>query len=116
MSSSPLQFLKARTQPHPLIAELLVRPLLVEAVGPTLGQQRPGDPRHLVGKRDRNNLERSPGEKLREPGILLRLSARLLQHRASSDHQNASQVAIALFRDRAKLLFAAGRILSWHES
>jgi predicted nuclease with RNAse H fold len=29
----------------------------------------------------------------------------------SSDHQNASQIAIALFRDRTELLFAAGRIL-----
>ena len=27
----------------------------------------------------------------------------------SSDHQNASQIAIALFRDRTELLFAAGQ-------
>jgi hypothetical protein len=42
-------------------------------VGSTLGQQHPGDPRHLVGQRDRYDLERSPREKLSEPGILIRL-------------------------------------------
>ena len=34
-------------------------------VGPTPGQQCPCDPRHLVGQRDRDDLERSP--KLSEP-------------------------------------------------
>jgi hypothetical protein len=32
-----------------------------------------------------------------------------------SDHQNASQIAIALFRDRPELLLAAGRILAWYD-
>ena len=105
MSSSPLQFLNARTQPHPLIAGLFVRLPLVEAPDRSLPwPATPSDPRHLVGKCNRNNLERSPGEKLCEPRILLRLQARLLQHRAGSDHQNASQVTIALFRDRKNVI------------
>ena len=33
--------------------------------------------------------------------------ARVSQHCAGSDHQNSSQIAIAPFRDRPKLLFAA---------
>src|SRR5271167_4310707 len=76
-----------------------------------LDQQCPGDARHLIGKRHRHDLEWFAGEKLREPGILLRLLPRELQHRMGSDHQNASQIAIALFRDRTELLLAAGRIL-----
>ena len=84
-------------------------------VGPALGQQRPGDPRHLVGQRDRDDLERSPSEKLSEPGILLRLLARTPQDGMGSDNQNAPEVLVALFRDRPELLFAAGRILPRHD-
>ncbi len=54
------------------------------------------DPRHLVGKRDRNNLERSPGEKLYEPGILLRLLACTPQNGTGSNDQDATQIAVAL--------------------
>ena len=32
-----------------------------------------------------------------------------------SDHKNTPQVAVTLFRDRAKLLFASGRILPGYE-
>src|ERR1039457_2427227 len=41
--------------------------------------------------------------------------ARVSQYRAGFDHQNASQIAIASFRDRPELLFAAGRILARHQ-
>src|SRR5258706_10170718 len=116
MSSSPLQFVKARTQPHPPIAELLVRLPRVEAPGRSHPwPERPGDPRHLVGQRDRDNLERSPSEKLSEPGILLRLLARTPQDRMGSDNKNAPEILVALFRDRPELLFAAGRILPRHD-
>src|SRR5271170_5990224 len=84
------------------------------AIGAALGQQRPGDARHLVGKCNRHHSERSAGEKPREPGILLRLLSRELQHRMGSDHQNASQISVALFRDWPELLLAASRILPWH--
>src|SRR5258705_3379118 len=96
MSSSPLQFVNARTQPHPPIAEPLVRHKLGRPVGPTPGQQRPGDPRHLVGQRDRDDLERSPSEKLSEPGILLRLLARTPQDRMGSDNKNTPEVLVTL--------------------
>src|ERR1700693_4808043 len=39
------------------------------------------------------------------------LVARPVQHRMGSDHQNASQILVASFRDRPELLFAASRIL-----
>ena len=71
MSSSALQFMDARTQPHPSIAELLVRLPRVGAPG----RSRPwpatsNDPRHLVGQCDRDALERSPSEKLSDLGYL----------------------------------------------
>ncbi len=55
-----------------------------------------------------NDLERSPGEKLCEPGILLRLLARTPQDGTGSNDQDATQVTIALFRDWPELLLAAG--------
>jgi hypothetical protein len=45
---------------------------------------------------------------LREPGIFFRVLLRVPQDRNRSDHQNASQIAIALLRDRPELLFAPG--------
>ena len=71
--------------------------------------------RHLVGKRHRDHLERFAFEKLCEPRIFLRLVARVSQHCAGSDHQNSSQIAIAPFRDRPELLFAASRVFARHE-
>src|SRR5258706_10650031 len=116
MSSSPLQFVKARTQPHPPIAELLVRLPRVEAPGRSHPwPERPGDPRHLVGQGDSDDLERSPSEKLSEPGILLRLLARTPQDRMGSDNKNSPEILVALFRDRPELLFATGRILPRHD-
>ena len=61
----------------------------------------------LLASATATTLNGFAGEKLCEPGILLRLLARVPQHRTGSDHQNASQIAIALFRDRPELLFAA---------
>src|SRR5262245_62252098 len=117
MPSSPLQFVNAQTQSHLPTASLLT-PLsqAQAAIGAALSQQRPGGTRHLVGKRHRDYLGWFAGEKLGEPGILLRPMACVPQHRAGSDHQNASQIAIALFRDRPELLLAASRIFARHEA
>ena len=41
--------------------------------------------------------------------------ARVSQYRAGSDHQNAWQIAIAPFRDRPELLFAASGVFARHE-
>ena len=76
------------------------------------GQQRPGNARHLIGNCHRHDPERSAFEKSCDRRILLRLVARPLQHRMGSDHQNASQILVASFRDRPELLFAASRNLA----
>ena len=67
-SSSPLQFMNARTEPHPSIARLLTP--LPQAQAPesaAMGQQRPGHASHLVGKCHRHDLEGPPRQELREP-------------------------------------------------
>src|SRR3984885_13029466 len=48
-------------------------------------------------------------------GYFSGLMARVSQHCAGSDHQNSSQIAIAPFRDRPELLFAASRVFARHE-
>src|SRR6516165_377900 len=84
-------------------------------VAPSTGQQCPGDTGHLIGERYGHDLERSPCQELRQPGIFLRVMFGPPQHRMRSDHKNAPEVAIALLGDRSKLLFASGRILSRYE-
>jgi hypothetical protein len=79
------------------------------------GQQRPSDARHLVGQRNGHHLERSPRQKLRQPRIFLRVLPGSPQHGMGPDHKNTPQVAVALLRDRPKLLFAPSRILSRDE-
>jgi hypothetical protein len=74
---------------------------------------RPENPtRHLVGERHRHDLEGSPCEKLREPGILRRILQDAPKHGDRPDDKNAPQVAVALFGDRPELLLAPGRILA----
>src|SRR5262245_44295644 len=117
MPSSPLQFVNAQTQSHlPTATSLRRCRKRRRPIGAALSQQRPGGTRYLVGKRHRDYLEWFAGEKLDEPGILLRPMACVPQHRTGSDHQNASQIAIALFRDRPELLLAASRIFARHDS
>jgi hypothetical protein len=58
-----------------------------------------------VGLLARNDLiralkERGPHGRVADAMSILRLMARVSQYRAGSDHQNASQIAIAPFRDR----------------
>ena len=64
---------------------------------------------------DSHDPERFAGEKLCEPRILLRLQPRAFQYGAGSNHQNAAQIAVALFGDRPELLFAASRIFARHQ-
>ena len=109
MPSSPLQFVNARTQPLLPPPDFLRRGRQRRRpISAALSQQRPGDPRHVVGKRHRHHFERFASEKVCQPGILLRSMARVAQHRVGSDHQNAPQIAISPFRDRPKLMFATG--------
>src|SRR5262245_17368504 len=74
----------------------------------TAGQQRPGDAGHLIGERNGDHLERSPRQKLRQPGIFLRIMLGPSQHGMRSDHKDTPQVAVALLGNRPKLWFAPG--------
>src|SRR5262245_66513584 len=117
MPSSPLQFVNAQTQSHlPTATSLRRCRKRRRPIGAAFSQQRPGGTRHLIGKRHRDHLEWFAGEKLGEPGILLRPMACVPQHRTGSDHQNAWHIAIALFRDRPELPLAASRIFARHVS
>src|ERR1700730_5004621 len=78
------------------------------SIGATPGQQCPGDARHLVGERNGHDLERSPCQELRQPRIFLRALLGPPQHGMRPDHKNTPQIAVTLFRDRSKLLFAPG--------
>src|SRR5262249_61386967 len=69
----------------------------------------------FVGKRYGQDLERSPCQELRQPGIFLRVMFGPPQHSVCPDHKNTPQVAIALLGNRTELLFAPGRILSRYE-
>src|SRR5262245_2294107 len=53
-------------------------------VDPAVNHDGPGDPRGLVGDRDRRLLGRHAPEQLRDPGVLIRANLRLLHngHRA----------------------------------
>ena len=97
MSSSPLQFLNALTQPILPSASSRSRCRKPSrSTGLAADQQRPGDAGHFVGKRNRDNLERSPCQKLRDPWKFLRVALGPAQDRNRSDHKDASQVAVAL--------------------
>jgi hypothetical protein len=80
--------------------------LRAKAIGASPGQQRPGDACHLVGKRNGHDLERSPRQELRQPGIVLRALLGAPEYGMRTDHQQAPQIAVALLGDRPKLLFA----------
>ena len=80
MSSSPLQFVNARTQPHTPIAKLIT-PAAASAA-PDRCHPWPARPRRCAPSCWREPLprpERSPCQKLREPGIFFRA---LLVHTA----------------------------------
>jgi hypothetical protein len=51
----------------------------------------------FVGQRHRHDLERVARKKLPDPRIFLRLLASAPQDCVRSDHQNAPEVAVALF-------------------
>ena len=80
-----------------------------------MGQQRPGHARHLVGERHRHDLEGSPRQELREPGILPGILLGAPQHSDRPDDENAPQVAISLLGDRSELLLAPGGKLPRHQ-
>src|ERR1051325_1931719 len=61
MPSSPLQFMITLTQPHTSSAEpLLCSRISSSSTGFAAHHERPGRAGHLVGERDRDDLEWSP--------------------------------------------------------
>ena len=60
----------------------------------------------LLARATATTLKGSPRQELREPGISFRVLLGVAQHRTGSDHQNASQIAIPLFRDRTHSAWA----------
>src|SRR4051812_5585505 len=65
--------------------------------------ERPGRAGHLVGERDRDDLERSPCQHLCDPGKLPWMKLGAAHHRDRADDKQSSQVAVALLGDRAEL-------------
>ena len=51
----------------------------------------------LLGKCDGDDLERSTGQMLSEPGIFFGLLARTPQDRMGSDNKNTPEILVALF-------------------
>ena len=68
-----------------------------------MGQQRPGHARHLVGERHRHDLEGSPRQELREPGILPWIHPGRAAT-ANAPTMSIPQLAISLLGDRSELL------------
>src|SRR6516165_7473663 len=76
----------------------------------------PGDPRGLVGDRDRRLLGRHAGEQLRDPGMLVRAFLRLAYNGHRAVDEQCAQIAITLLGEPLLLDLAAGRIVLRHEA
>ena len=81
------------------------------------GQQDPGDPRSLVGERDKRAIEPSPGrhflEPLGAPIIVFRQSA---HYRACAVDHLSPQVMVGASANTAEPRLSAGCILSWRQA
>src|SRR5215471_8357306 len=82
----------------------------------TLRQHRPCHSRELIGQRDGRNLGWAPGEQRREPRPMLgAVDFRVANDRERAGGEQAAQIAVTLFADTAKLVFASARVLLRHE-
>jgi hypothetical protein len=73
----------------------------------TFGHRGPSHPRKLVGKRDRGNLGWPPGQQRRKPTpVFGAMDLGIADHRKCTRCEQASQIAVALFADTAKLVLA----------
>ncbi len=61
-------------------------------------------------------LGRLLGEQLHDPGMLVGMPPRMLDHSRGPDDQQSPQIAVALLRYAAEPLLAAGRVLPRHET
>ena len=74
----------------------------------TLGHHGPGHPRNLVGERDGGDLGRASCLQRREPGPMPgAMDLGIADDGECSGHEQAAQIAIALFADAAEPLLAS---------
>ncbi len=79
-------------------------------------QHRPGDPSHFVGHPDRRHHGGASGTKGRDPASQSRpVGLAKPHHGRCSDHQQAPQIGLTLFRDPAEPLLASARVLTRHQ-
>src|SRR5271166_1124628 len=77
----------------------------------------PGDTRHLVGQRDRDQANRLFGEQPAHPFEPAGNGLALVADKAGgADDQEASEISIARLGDATETVLAPGRILTWHQA
>jgi|SRR5580692_10738028 hypothetical protein len=77
---------------------------------------RPGHPGEFVGERNGCDLSGAPGQQSSEPGPMIgAMDLGIADHGERASREQAAQIAIALFADTAKLVFAPARVLLRHE-
>jgi hypothetical protein len=85
------------------------------AISFTLGHDRPGHPRHLVGERHGGDPGRPAGKKLDDSGSLRAMPLGISDDRQCSNRQHRAQVSVALLGDATEPLIAAAQVLLWCE-
>src|SRR6185369_12308449 len=81
------------------------------------GHHGPDHPRHLVGECDGGNLDRPPRQQCRKPGPMRgAVDLRIANDGERAGHEQAAQIAIALFADIAEPVLAPARVLLRHQS
>src|SRR6185437_15291426 len=81
------------------------------------GHHRPSHPGELIGERDGGDLRGPPGQQSREPGPMIgTMDLGIADNGERASSEQATQIAIALLADAAKLVFASARALLWHET
>src|SRR6478752_3495124 len=81
------------------------------------GHHGPDHPRHLVGECDGGDLGRPPRQQCRKPGPMRgAVDLRIANDGERAGHEQAAQIAIALFADIAEPVLAPARVLLRHQS
>src|SRR5271155_509666 len=81
------------------------------------GHHRPCHSGNLVGERDGSDLGGPTRQQGGKPGSMLgAMDFRVADHGERAGREQAAQIAIALFADAAKLVFASARVLLGHEA
>src|SRR5688572_28096347 len=82
----------------------------------TLGHHGPGHAFNLVGQRDSRDLGGSSRQQCCEPRpVLGAVDLGIADHRERAGHEQAAQIAIALFADTTEPVLATARALLWYQ-